>query len=86
MLVPWLATTATCRPPLTVGIMALYSTSFRGKQHGVGTGGERGTERKGERKGTADGCEEASGERKGKINRWWGTRRSNGSSTGGSAD
>ena len=97
MLVPWLATTAPCRPPLSVGIRALYSTSFRGKQHGVGTGGERGTERKGERKGTADGtgngqgtakgeadrCEEASRERKGKINRLWGTRRSNGSSTGG---
>ena len=63
--------------------MALWSTSFRGKRHGLGTGGERGTERKGEQKvtadgtgngqirvkGEADGCEEANGEGKGKSNR-----------------
>ena len=54
-LVPWLATTATCRPPITAGIMSLWSNSCRDKLHGVGTGGERGTERKGERKETADG-------------------------------
>ena len=33
-------------------------------------------------KGESDGSEEDSGERKRKSNRWWGTRRSTGSSTG----
>ena len=94
--VPWLASTSTFRPPLNAGIMALGSTSCRGQRHGVGTGGEQGTERRGERKGQtngtgngkgtakgeADGGEEANGERKRKANRWWGTQRSTGSSTG----
>ena len=95
-MVPWLATTATFRPPLTSGITALWSTSCRGKRHGVGTGVEQGTERRGERKeptngtgngqgtgkGEADGCKEDNRERKRKSNRWWGTRRSTGTSTG----
>ena len=95
-MVPLLATTATFRPLLTAGIMALWSASCRGKRHGVGTGGERGTERRGERKGPTNGTgnrqgtskgeadkyEEDNGECKRKIHRWWGTRRSTGSSTG----
>ena len=46
-MVPWIATTATFRPLLTAGIMALWSTSCQGKHHGVGIGGERGKERRG---------------------------------------
>ena len=53
--VPWLASTATFRPPLNAGSMALGSTSCRGQRHGVGTGGEWGTERRGKRKGPTDG-------------------------------
>ena len=34
--------------------MALWSTSRRGKRHGVGKRGEQGTEQRGEQKGTAD--------------------------------
>ena len=48
--VPWLARTATFRPPLNAGSMALGSTSCRGQRHIVGTGGKRGTEQRGERK------------------------------------
>ena len=76
--------------------MALWSTSCRGKLHGVGEGEEQGTERRGGRKGAADdngngqgtakggadGSEEDNGDRERKGNRWWGTRRSTGSSTG----
>ena len=81
--VPWIAITATFRPPLNAGIMALWSTSCQGQRHRVGTGGERGTERRGERKGPTDGTgngkgtakEEADGkeakeDRKRKGNRW----------------
>ena len=66
--------------------MALWSTSCRGKQHRVRTGGEQGTEQRGERKGTddgtgngqgtvkveSDGSEEDKGEQKRKSNRFWG--------------
>ena len=76
--------------------MALWITSCGGKRHGVGKGVEQGTERRGERKGTddgngngqgtakgeADGSEEDNGDRKRKGDRWWGTRRSTGNSTG----
>ena len=58
--------------------------------------GDRGTERRGERKemaggkvngqgtakGEADGSEEDNGDQKRNGDRWWGTRRSTGSSTG----
>ena len=77
--------------------MALWSTSCRGKRHGVGKGAERGTDRRGERKGAAagngnrqgtakgeaGGSKEDNGDRKRKGDRWWGTRRSTGISTGG---
>ena len=76
--------------------MSLWSTSCRGKQHEVGTGGERGTEQRGGRKGGgdgngngqvtekggADGSKEYNGYRKRKSKSWWGTRRSTGSSKG----
>ena len=76
--------------------MALWSTSYRGKRHGVVTGGELGTEQRVERKGTANrtrhgqgtakgesnGSKEDNRERKRKSNRWWGTRQSTGSSMG----
>ena len=39
ILVPWLASTATFRPPLNAGSMALGSTTCWGQRHGVGTGG-----------------------------------------------
>ena len=75
--------------------MALGSTSCRGQRHGLGMGRERGTERQGEQKGPTDGTgngqgtakgeanggEEANGELERKVNGWWGTQRSNGSST-----
>ena len=38
-LVPWIANTATFRPLITAGIMALWSTSCQGKRHRLGTGG-----------------------------------------------
>ena len=49
--VPWLSITATFRPPLNAGSMALGSTTCRCQWHGVGTGGEWGTERREERTG-----------------------------------
>ena len=49
--VPWLASTATFRPPLNAGSMALESTTCQGQQHGVGKGGEQGTERGGNGQG-----------------------------------
>ena len=39
--VPWLAITATFRPPLNAGSMALGSTTCRGQRHGLGKGEER---------------------------------------------
>ena len=79
-----------------LGIIALWSTSCQGERQKVCKGGERIRERSGERKGEvdgnrngqgtakgeADGSEEANGDRKRKGDRWWGTRRSTGSSTG----
>ena len=53
--VPWLASTATFRPPLNSGSMALGSTTCQGQRHGVGARGERGTERRGERMGSTGG-------------------------------
>ena len=47
------------------------------KETADGTGNRQGTE-----KGESDRREEGNGERKRKSNRWWGTRRSTGSSTG----
>ena len=75
--------------------MALGSTTCRGQQHRVGTGGGRGTERQGKRtggagetgnrqvteKGESDGNEEANGVGKRKGNRWWGALKSTGGST-----
>ena len=71
--------------------MALWSTSLRVEQHGVGQGGGagKGTEwgakgtadGNGNRKGTAkvdtSGSEEYNGDRKRKGVCWWGTRSSN---------
>ena len=45
--VSWLSSTATFRPPLNDGSMALGSTTCR-QRHGVGKGGEWGPERGGE--------------------------------------
>ena len=83
--VPWLASTATFRPPLNAGSMALGSTTCR-QRHGVGVGGERGPEQGGERTGEAGETgngqgtktgesgrgEEANGGGKEKGDRWWG--------------
>ena len=83
--VPWLASTATFRPPLNAGSMALGSTTFW-QRHGVRKGGGgQGPERGGEWTGgageTGNGRvtdtgelgrgEEANGGGKGKGDRWW---------------
>ena len=67
-LVPWLASTATFRPPLNAGSMALGSTSCR-QRHGVGKGGERGTRTGWGTYGRGRGDGERTGNRDGRVGR-----------------